>query len=188
MRRNFSPDPIDHDTLSRLLDLARRGPSAGHTQATELIALVGPAATARYWDTTLPAGTARDRFRWQGLLAAPVVVLVCTRPGAYLARYGEQDKAATGRGSGYDRWPVPYWWFDAGAVTQNLLLLTTEAGLGACVFGAFDHETRLKDRFGLDADLRISAVVALGHPLPDEAGRSVKRGWRPTAEVIRYID
>ncbi len=186
MRRNFDDRPIEPAVLEQILETARRAPSAGHTQATEFVVLNGPAATARYWDVTL-SGSRRHSFRWQGLLRAPVLVLACTRPQAYTTRYSEPDKASTGRGNHLDDWPVPYWWFDAGAAAQNLLLLATANDLGACLFGPFDHEKSLKQTFALDDDLRIAAVVALGYPLPDEDGRSVNRGWRRPDEVIHHV-
>ncbi len=187
MHRNFETTAVDPQLLDDVLDLARRAPSAGHTQATEFVVLRTPEATARYWDTTLPSQR-REGFRWQGLMRAPVLVLVCTRPSGYLERYSEPDKAKTERGAGTSNWPVPYWWFDAGAAAENLLLLATAHGLGACLFGPFDHEDKLRENFSINADRRIAAVVALGYPLPDEEGRSVTRGWRSATDVIRYID
>lgn len=184
MVRRFTPDPLPPDQLDRLLDLARRGPSAGNTQATGFVVLDRPEATARYWARTLPPER-RAGFRWDGLLAAPALVLVTTRPEAYLARYREPDKAPTGRGASAERWPVPYWFVDAGAVIQNLLLLVTEAGLGACLFGPFDHEAALIADLGLDAGERIVATIALGHPAPDEPGRSARRPRPPLHQVIR---
>lgn len=183
MVREFRPDPLPRADLDRLLDLARRAPSAGNSQATGFVVLDEPTLTARYWDTTLPPPR-RAGFRWQGLLRAPVLVMVTTRPDAYLSRYAEQDKAATGRGNGVERWPVPYWWVDAGAVVQNLLLLAVEQGWGACLFGPFDHEPALRQEFDLDPDLRLVATVALGRRLPDEPGRSAHRARRPAADVI----
>lgn len=190
MTRAFSADPLPPEEIDRLLDLARRGPSAGNTQATGFVVLDRPEAVAAYWDITLPtqsnkAGPGpRQRFRWQRLLDAPVLVLVTTEPGRYLQRYAEPDKAQTGRGGDIDRWPVPYWWVDAGAVAQNLLLLATEADLGACLFGPFDHEPALVEAFGLSPDTRLVATVALGHPLPDQPGRSADRPRRPVSDVI----
>jgi nitroreductase len=79
---------------------------------------------------------------------------------------------------------VPYWWVDAGTVIQNLLLLAVDDGLGACLFGLFDHEPAVADEFGLDPGLRLVATVALGRPLPDQPGRSAKRPRPPLDEVI----
>lgn len=184
MVRSFRADPLPAAEIDDLLDWARRGPSAGNTQATGFVVLDHPAATAAYWDLTLPAER-RAGFRWQGLLRAPVLVLVTTRPDRYVARYAEGDKAATGRGTSTDRWPVPYWFVDAGAVVQNLLLLAVERGLGACLFGPFDHEPALIRRFGLDEGERIVATVALGRPEPDEPGRSAHRPRPPVGDVVR---
>lgn len=184
MVRSFSAEPLPADEIDELLHWARRGPSAGNTQATGFVVLDHPAATAAYWDLTLPAER-RATFRWQGLLRAPVLVLVTTRPDRYVARYAETDKAATGRGASADRWPVPYWFVDAGAVVQNLLLLAVERGLGACLFGPFDHEPALARVFGLDEGERIVATIALGHPEPDEPGRSAHRPRPPIGDVVR---
>lgn len=186
MVRAFEPTPVPPDVLDRLLDRARRAPSAGHTQATGFVVLDHPATVGRYWATTLPEDR-RASFRWQGLLRAPTLVLVTTRPEHYLDRYREPDKADTGRGAGFDQWPVPYWWVDTGAVIQNLLLLVTEAGLGACMFGPFDHEADLSRLFDLGDDVRIVATIAIGHPAPDQPGRSVGRGWKPLNEIRQRL-
>ena len=138
-----------------------------------------------------PPGTRRSRpgppataSGWDGLLRAPALVLVTTDPQRYLARYDEADKAGTGRGRSVERWPVPYWWVDAGAVVQNLLLLVVQADLGACLFGPFDHEPAIRRCFGLDPTLRIVATVAIGHPLPDQPGRSAGRARPPLDRVV----
>lgn len=183
MVRAFERTPVDPGVLDRILDLSRRTPSAGHTQGTDLLVLDDVAAVTRYWDLTLPEPR-RGGFRWPGLLDAPVLVLVVAHPGSYVARYAEPDKAATGLGRGEAAWPVPYWWVDAGAVVEHLLLATVDAGLGACFFGLFGHERLVADGFGVPADRRVVGTVALGHPLPDEPGRSADRARRGVDEVV----
>lgn len=180
MVRNFTVDPVDEPVLERLLDLARRAPSAGNTQPWELLVLRGD-EVGRYWDTTLddPAS-----FRWQGLLAAPVLVIPYVRPEAYSDRYAEPDKAATGLGAGADAWPTPYWWVDGGAAVQNLLLAVTAAGLGACLFGQFDHEAAVRQAFGVPDDRRAIGTVAIGHPAADEPGRSAGRRRPDLDEIV----
>lgn len=187
MTRTFAPEPVDGAVLDGLLDLARRAPSAGNTQAVGFVVLDRVETVAAYWDITLPPGDRRRTFRWQGLLSSPVLILVTTDAERYLKRYSEPDKAKTGRGTSTERWPVPYWWVDAGAVIQNLLLLATEADLGACLFGPFDHEPALRDRFDIPATTRIVATIAVGHPVPStaEMGRSARRPRPPLDEVIR---
>jgi nitroreductase len=183
MVRAFTDEPVPDELLDRLLDATRRAPSAGNTQPWELLVLTGD-GVGRYWAATMPDPVARERFRWQGLLRAPVLVVPYVRPEAYVERYAEDDKAATGLGDGVDAWPVPYWWVDGGAAVQNLLLACTAAGLGACLFGQFEHEAAVREAFGVPADRRAVGTVALGWPAPDEPGRSAVRPRRPLDDVV----
>jgi nitroreductase len=183
MVRAFSDQPLDPQELDSLLDLARRGPSAGNTQATSFLVLDRPDAVRAYWDTTLPEPRRRS-FRWQQLLDAPALVVVMTKPHAYVDRYAESDKAHPDLGTGLDAWSVPFWWVDAGAVGQNLLLLAVDAGLGACLFGLFNHEGPVRERFGVPEGHRLVATIALGHPLPDEPGRSARRSPSGLSTVV----
>ncbi len=183
MVRAFASTPLDPGELDELLDLSRRAPSAGNTQATGFVVLDTPQRTERYWNITM-SGAKRETFRWQQLLDAPVLVLVTTRPQDYASRYGLADKERTGLGHSTDAWPVPYWWVDAGAVVQNLLLLAVDRGLGACLFGPFDYEPNLAAEFDLATGTRIAATIAMGHRLPDEPGRSAGRERPPIEEII----
>ena len=99
MVRDFDGGPVDPALVDRLLDLARRAPSAGNSQGTEFLVL----------------------------------------EGAYVARYGEPDKAASGLGRGADAWPVPFWLVDTAFATMTLLLAATDAGLGALFYLSLIH-------------------------------------------------
>ncbi|HEX2576273.1 MAG TPA: nitroreductase family protein [Aquihabitans sp.] len=182
MVRAFTDAPVPADVVDGLCDLARRAPSAGNSQATAFLVLDDHAARNQYWALTLPEPR-RATFRWPGLLAAPVLVVVAVRPDAYVDRYAEADKAATGLGRGAGEWPVPYWWVDAGAAAEHLLLGVVDAGLGACLFGLFDHEGAVADAFGVPEGWRLVATIAIGHPAPDAPGRSAGRPRRPLDEV-----
>lgn len=185
MVRSFRPDALADGTVDDLCDIARRAPSAGNTQACEFLVLDSEAAVGRYWDVTLPEPR-RSGFRWPGLLLAPVLVVVVVRPNSYVERYSEPDKARTGLGEGVERWSVPYWWVDAGAVAQNLLLAAVDASLGACLFGLFEHEAAVARQFNIPSDRRLVATIAIGHRSDDdiERGRSAQRARSPLGEVL----
>ncbi len=178
MVRAFTPEPLDDDLIDRLLADALRAPSAGNTQGTELVLLVGD-ETDCYWDASLPPER-RDGFAWPDLLAAPVLVVVLTDPGRYVRRYAEPDKAQDATA-----WTTPYWWVDGGMVVQRLLLGAEGAGLGALIFGVFDHEAAVREALEIPEAFGIVGVVALGHPLPSRPGRSARRPRRPHDELIR---
>jgi nitroreductase len=182
MCRDFEDAPVDDSILEPVLRAAFRAPSAGNTVALDLVVLRG-SDVGRYWDITLPdtgPHGARAVFRWPGLLRAPVLVVPVVEPGAYVARYAEADKAASGLGASADDWPVPYWWVDAGAAMMGLLLAAEECGLGALLFGQFGHEPAVSAAFGVPADRRAAGTVALGWPAPGGRARSASaRRGRP---------
>lgn len=184
MVREFTDEPVAAAVLDRVLAAATRAPSAGHTQGVDLVVLEGPAQTARYWDATL-APDVRAGFAWPGLVAAPVLVVCCVTPDAYVARYGEPDKARTGLGRAAEAWAVPFWFVDAGMAAENLLLAAVDEGLGACFFGVFDHEPALRAALGIPAAVRTVGTIALGHPAPGpgRAGRSAGRPRRAMGDV-----
>ena len=133
-----------------------------------------PDPVAAYWGVTLPPAR-RSEFPWPGLLDAPVLITLWVRPQAWVERYGRPDKARSGLGAGEASWPVPYWWVDAGAVVQNLLLVAEAEGLGALFFGMFEHEPAVAELLGVPDGWRAVGTVALGHPAPD--------GRRPSAST-----
>jgi len=182
MVRAFTDRPVEPAAVDALIDLARRAPSAGNSQGWAFVVLDGPAQTTGYWDITLPADR-REGFRWPGLVAAPVLVLALVWPDAWVDRYAEPDKAATGLGAGTSRWPVPYWWVDGGMAVEHLLLGAVDAGLGACFFGLFDHEAQVLAALGVPEGWRALGTVALGHPADDQPGRSAGRPRRTLADV-----
>jgi nitroreductase len=183
MVRNFTTEPITSDVLARVLDAARRAPSAGFAQGLDLLVLEGQEQTERFWTCTFTPD-ARAGFRWQGLFVAPVIVVPYASPDAYVGRYAEADKAATGLGEGVDRWPVPYWLTDAAMAVENLLLAAVDEGLGALYFGIFHGEGEVRAAFGVPDGHQSIGAVALGHPAPDEPGRSAGRPRRPLDAVV----
>jgi nitroreductase len=183
MVRNYTAEPVAPDVLERVLASARRAPAAGNTEALDLLVLQGDGETGRYWDATL-APERRRSFRWPGLLRAPVLVIPCVRAQAYVERYAEADKARPGLGEHVDGWTVPYWYVDGGMAVMALLLTALDEGLGSLLFGQFGHEPAVRQAFAIPDDLAPLGTIALGHPAPDEPGRSAARPPRPLDAVV----
>jgi nitroreductase len=162
MCRDYLPDPVPPPVLGWVLRAAFRAPAAGNTDALDLVVLTD-GDTARYWDVTLPAERRRS-FRWPGLLRAPVLVVPVVDPAAYLERYSRPDKLHADLGADADRWPVPYWFVDGGAALMALLLAAEAEGLGALLFGQFDHEAAVLAALDVPAGHRALGTVALGWP------------------------
>jgi nitroreductase len=186
MTRSFEATPVEPRLVDRLVDLASRAPSAGKTQGWHLVVLEGD-QTERFWDITLPSDR-RATFRWQRLLDAPVILLPFADPQAYVDRYSEPDKAATGLGAGTEVWAAPYWTIDASMSVMTLLLAAEDVGLGALFFGVFREEQTLRHALGVPEDLQLLGAIAIGYPLRHEAtaeaGRSAARPRRPADRII----
>jgi nitroreductase len=165
MVRSFSSEPVAEDTVDRIVRAALRSPTAGNTRGTAWLVLEGPAQTATYFDATTDAQWRADHPEWiDGLRRAPVVLLAYTSPQAYVARYGEADKEASGLGAGSDAWPIPYWYGDAAFGVMAALLAAVDAGLGSCVLGTFRGEDELAARLDVPEGWRLFCAVVLGHP------------------------
>ncbi|MEM9518440.1 MAG: nitroreductase family protein [Actinomycetota bacterium] len=186
MTRAFTPDSVDPEIVNRIVDLARRGPSAGKTESLHFLVLEGD-DVARYWHTTL-APEKRASFPWPHLLDAPVLIVPWVEPGAYVRRYAEPDKASTGLGTAQDAWSVPYWWVDGGAAAMTVLLAVEDEGLGALLFGLFEHERAVRDEFGVPDGFRAIGAIAIGHPAPDRPSMSASRRRPPFREVVHRGD
>jgi len=186
MSRAFTGAPIHPEVLDRMVDLASRAPSAGKTQGWHLVVLSG-ADTARYWDATLPEAR-RAGFAWPGLLLAPVVMVVVADPEAYVARYGEPDKAHTGLGSDREAWPIPYWTVDASMAAMVLLLAAEDEGLGALFFGPFGATEAVRVALDIPDRMEIVATIALGEADPEAThrGRSSSRPRRTVDQIVHH--
>ena len=183
MHRDFSDRPVEPELVDRLLDRARRAPSAGHTQGWAFLVLQGPAQVHRFWRATAdPDWLAAPTL--PGLLKAPVVVVPLASEAAYRDRYSQPDKTPAGPAGG---WSVPYWTVDVSFATMLLLLAVVDVGLGALFFGMRPGAAEsLRDEFGVPPEWEPIGAVALGWPSPDErpSGSATRRPRRPWEEVV----
>lgn len=183
MSRSFTDQAVDTAVITSCIDLASRSPSAGKSQGWHVLVLQNQ-DTQRYWDVALPADMRKD-FAFPGLLRAPVIVLSMCDPSAYLERYSEPDKKATGLGTGVNHWPAPYWTIDGAFATMAFLLALEDLKLGALFF-AHSHEPELRQEFNIPDHIQILGTIAIGHKTMGETrrGRSANRVRRSVESVI----
>ncbi|MEA2516535.1 MAG: hypothetical protein QOG16_373 [Actinomycetota bacterium] len=180
MVRNYRDEPVDLAAVGRIVEAARRAPSAGFTQGQSFVVITEPSKRARLAEVADEhVYVAQGMDPW--ISSAPVHIAVCISEAAYHERYAEPDK----RSPGEDEmdWPVPYWWVDAGAALMLLLLAVVDEGLAAGFFGV--HRLQgLRSVLELPAEVMPIGVVTVGHPAPDRRSRSLDRGWKPLDQVV----
>jgi nitroreductase len=182
MVRSFTTTAVDRAVIDSILRSALRAPSAGNTAGTSWVVLTGLMETAIYWDTATDQAWRDTSPRSEGLRRAPVILLAYSSPGAYVARYAEEDKADAHLSSTDTAWPVPYWTGDAAFGVMTVLLAAVDAGLGACVLGNFRGEEALGQALSVPTGWRLFCAIPLGHPDGnDHRSRSLDR-VRPDAD------
>lgn len=182
MMRNFTAETVPMDTITKMVDQAGRGPSAGFSQGQDFIVVSDPELKK-----SLAALCHEEEYVKSGfdpfISTAPVVVVPCTNEAAYHRRYREPDKLDED-GSEIE-WPVPYWFMDAGCAVMTLLLAAVNEGLAAGFAGAKDLDA-LRALLGIPAEVTPVGVIPIGHPAPDKRSPSLKRGRRARREVIHH--
>lgn len=183
MVRDYDPDrPVPPEVVDRLLDHAVRAPSAGFAQGWGFLVLDEPADRERFWAAATPDRGGRDRWL-AGMRRAPLIVVPHANRSAYLDRYAEPDKGWTDRAE--DRWPVPYWYVDAGFASLLMLLTVVDEGLGACFFGIPPERTAAyRAAFDVPAEFTPVGAITIGYRAPDQRSPSLRRGRRPVTEVV----
>jgi nitroreductase len=181
MVRAFSDAPISQDALERILDAARRGPSAGYSQGVEFVVVTEP---ERRLDLARIAAVGGRML--EGIAPAPVHIVVCTSAEIYRRRYREPDKERVRANmSDDDLWHVPYWYVDAGAAMMLILLAAVDEGLSAFFYGVWRQE-ELRALLAIPQEYAPIGIVTLGHAAPDEQrqGSALSRRRRPPGDVI----
>ena len=181
MVRNYTGEPVDRAVLVRIVEAGRRAPSAGFAQGQAFVVVTEE--TDRKAIAELAGETSYVEAGFDPWISrAPAHIAVCASEAAYRRRYREADKLVDGREI---EWPVPYWWVDAGAALQNLLLAAVNEGLAAGFLG-IHAVPGLRDLLGIPDEYTPIGVVTVGHAAPDRRSGSLKRGWRPGSEVIHW--
>jgi len=157
--RAFTSEEVSEEEVERLIDAARRAPSAGNIQPWEFVIVRDVEIKRR-----LSMAALDQRF----IEEAPVVIVVCAN----------EMQSGWGYGS---RGVTLYCLQDTAAATQNMLLAAYALGLGTCWVGAF-REEEVKRVLNTPRGVRPVAIVPVGHP----AEKPMARSKRSLREIVHY--
>jgi nitroreductase len=180
MVRNFGPTPVPDEILTRILDLARRGPSAGFTQGQDFIVITQAETKQRLAELCGESFYIEKGFG-PFISTAPVLIVPCTSQAAYLRRYREPDKMDNETAE--LEWPVPFWFMDVGCAVMLLLLAVVNEGLAAGFAGMWDLDS-CRELLEIPEEVTPVGVIPIGYAAPDKRSPSLKRGRRPQAEIV----
>lgn len=173
--RDYTDEPVSDQDLDMILEAARQAPSGENAQPWRFIivkdvetrkklgAIAGGGSGRRF---TAEYVTKKMQERFSSLedeekKRAVFEKLTSGRVSMFLAN-APVNIVVCGR---KDVWDLPY---DTSAAIENMLLLITALGLGACwvIAPCIDirDEERVKSLFGLPEEMKVISIVAVGHP------------------------
>ncbi|MCW4025056.1 MAG: nitroreductase family protein [Candidatus Bathyarchaeota archaeon] len=138
--RNFKDQPLPAGTVEKLIDAARKVPSAGNLQPWEFVVV----SKAEHKKMLFYAARAQTQ-----MTQASVVIVVCVNQHV-AQQYGSR---------GINLYCIQ----DASAAVENLMLTAVSLGLGACWIGAF-QEDEVAKIVKAPEGLRPVAMVTVGFP------------------------
>ena len=140
MCREYLDRDVPPEKIDRILDLASRYPSAGHTEPQEFILVR---------DRRVKDGLARAALDQMFVAQAPLVIVVVSDTRRSARRYGE-------RGVHF------YSIIDGAFVAMLILLAVVNEGLGACFVAAF-HDREVREVLGLPPHVRPIGLIPTGY-------------------------
>ncbi|MCA9776952.1 MAG: nitroreductase family protein [Candidatus Eremiobacteraeota bacterium] len=182
MCRRYQDRAVPRATLLRVLDAARRSPSAGHSQGIRFGVVTEPDKRKE-----IARAFGEDEYLAKGFPAwlspAPVHLIAAVSEQAYRERYRLPDKSG-----GPDQWPVSYPVMDGGKALMSLYLAAEDCGLACGYLGPHAGPDLVK-MFDLPEDWRFIGLITLGYRYPEAQGltRSEKLGWRPFDDVVKWV-
>jgi nitroreductase len=183
MVRNFQSKEVPREAIDKILASALHAPSAGFSQGWTYIVVTGENLKKQIGvlqgELDFYAAKRFHKF----VSEAAVLIVACASEKMYHDRYREPDKLNS---DGTEiEWPTPYWYFDIGCACMLIFLSAVNEGLAAAFTGVF-RVADMKKLLGIPDHFHPVGVISLGYPAPDEKSPSLKRGHRPSHEVIHY--
>jgi nitroreductase len=171
--RQYKTDPIDEDTLNKVLEAARQAPSWANTQCWRLVVVKDSEVKAKLAGTMFSFGDRPNRTA-EAMKVAPVAVAFCAELRKSGFSFREPKVAATDKGD--------YWYmFDIALAMENFALSAYSLGLGTVIIGAFDPKAAA-EVLKVPEGYTVVALTPLGYP--DEAPDARPR--KGLAEMVSY--
>jgi nitroreductase len=140
MCREYLDKDVPPEKVERILDLASRYPSAGHTEPQEFIVV---------HDQRVKEALARAALDQTFIARAPLVIVVISDTRRSAPRYGKR---------GVDFYSI----IDGSFAAMLILLAVVNEGLGACFVGAF-YDREVRHVLGLPRDVRPVGIISIGY-------------------------
>ena len=151
---------VERDKIGTIIDAGRYAPAAGNIQNWRFVLVKDKNSIKKLADAA---------FQQFWIATAPVVVVVCAEIEKLEQYYGIRGEKL-------------YSIQNCAAAMENMLLMATDLGLGACWVSAFD-ETMVRRVLHIPENVRPQAILPIGYP--DE---EVPEPPNYTAEDVTFFE
>ena len=165
--RQFTDEPVLHETLEKIVDAARFSPSWKNTQIVRYIAIEDPKLKQKIATECTTGFT----YNANAMNSAPMLIAVTVLKNR--CGYERDGSFTTSR---KDTWQM----FDAGIASQTFCLAAHEYGLGTVIMGIFDDS--LSDVLSIPDDRELVNIICIGHQA--ESPEAPKR--KAVEDILSY--
>ena len=160
MCREFLDRGVPQEKIDRILDIASRYPSAGHTEPQEFIVV---------HNQRMKEDLAHAALDQMFVAQAPLVIVVVSDVRRSARRYGER---------GVRFFSI----IDGAFVAMLILLAVVEEGLGACFVGSF-YDEEVQEVLSLPQEVRPIGIIPIGY-----CAEGPRKFRRRSMEQIVHLD
>ncbi len=173
--REFTEEPVSEEDLQMVLESARQAPSGENAQPWRFVIVKDPGLRKQI--ATIAGGGSGRRFTSEFVTKKMQERFSSLKDEA--KKKAAFEKLTSGQVSAFvgdapviivvcgkkDVWDMPY---DTSAAIENMLLMITALGLGACwvIAPCIDvrDEERMQALLGVPAEYKVVSAISLGHP------------------------
>jgi nitroreductase len=173
--REYTAEPVSDQDLTMILEAARLAPSGENAQpwrfvvvqdvdTRKLLGALAGGGSGRRFTAEFVTKKMQERFtslQDEEKKKAAFQKLTSGQVSAFLAD-APTDIVVCGK---KDVWDLPY---DTSAAIENMLLVVTALGLGACwvIAPCIDirDEERIKGLLGVPEEFKVISIISIGHP------------------------
>jgi nitroreductase len=202
--RDFSPKPVDKDTIMKILEVATCSPSAGNSQPWEVFVASG--ATLEKIRRTYQERAQSGTGGFGGPPPKPAYIeermRVIRTERLKLLGLDPDDPAS---GNVFSEWRTRLYGapvvivvctdkalssdLDIGLFVQTVCLAAQGFGIDSFIAGSFLHyRDVVRQELEIPENLNIITGIGLGYPNPDAIINTYRSPRRPIQEVVRYKD
>ena len=154
--RAFKAKDVPEDVMTRLLEAARRAPSANNLQEWRFVVVRNPETRER-----ISQAACGQSF----IATAPVVLACCAETDDHIMTCNQRS------------YPI-----DVAIAVDHITLCASAEGLGTCWIGAF-YEDQVKEILSIPPHIRVVTLLPIGYP---QNPTPVEKYRLPLEKIVKY--